>query len=295
MARELKIIRSPSHNYMTTGDVYYVHSGEGENEANGKSEIEAVADITTAIGLCFPNQGDIIVCLPGHAETIATEITCNVPGITIVGLGNGVNRPTLSQTLSGDGISLESANVVWDNFYFPATVTGTATSRFNMNEQNCVVRNCLFLCGAQDAETITWTADGDESMVENCEFRVTADAPTAAIEIEAAVNGVRIVGCIFRDGGSSNTWDTAAINSGAINPGMLIRKCSLISDAVDSAGKFLVLTSSTTGNIEECYVGSDGGTITAVCNPGSMGGHFNSVANDIDESGAPMPITISAD
>lgn len=293
MAREMKTISGPTNNYTTTGNIYYVHNSEGSNGNHGQSALKPVADIDYAIGLCSANQGDIIVVMPGHAQTLTATITCDVAGIAIVGMGNGTNRPTLTQNLAADGIELGAANVTWDNFYFPASVTATAVARFNMNEQNCIVRNCLFLCGTKDAETITWTAAGDESMVENCEFRITANAPTAAIEVEAAVSGVRIVGCIFRDGGGTNKWDTGAINSGAINPGMLIRRCSLISDEINAAANFLTLTTSTTGNIEQCYIGSDGSTIGTACNPGSMTGHRSSIVTDLDESGSEMPATTS--
>ena len=51
--------------------------------------------VDRAMDYCVANQNYIIVCLPGHAETLtaAGGITMDVAGVTVVGLGNGNDRP----------------------------------------------------------------------------------------------------------------------------------------------------------------------------------------------------------
>src|SRR6266508_1487466 len=65
--------------------------------SDGSSPSEALATIDAAINKCVANQGDVIVCLPGHSETItaAGAIACDVAGITVVGLGSGPQRATV--------------------------------------------------------------------------------------------------------------------------------------------------------------------------------------------------------
>src|SRR3990167_10072931 len=80
----------------TTGTYYFVDSATGNNTNSGKDPNEAVASIDTAIGLCTASKGDIIIVMPGHAETTTGEITADVIGITILGLGFGRSRPTIT-------------------------------------------------------------------------------------------------------------------------------------------------------------------------------------------------------
>mgnify|MGYP006139353905 CR=1 FL=1 len=46
------------------------------------------------------NKGDVIVVMPGHAETVsgAAGINCDVAGVSIVGLGRGAARPTITMS-----------------------------------------------------------------------------------------------------------------------------------------------------------------------------------------------------
>lgn len=80
------------------GDVYYVSSDSGDDERSGLSPETCLATLDAAIGKCTANQGDIIYILPGHTETVATAgaIAVDVAGITIIGLGDGADKPTFS-------------------------------------------------------------------------------------------------------------------------------------------------------------------------------------------------------
>ena len=80
----------------TTGDVYYVHSTNGSDGGgkNGKSPDSPFASIDYAVGKCTASQGDVIVVMTGHTESVVTDggLTVDVAGITIVGLGEGDSR-----------------------------------------------------------------------------------------------------------------------------------------------------------------------------------------------------------
>lgn len=108
----------------TTGKVLFVHSGTGSNGNAGISPDAPLATIDYAIGLCTANQGDVIIVIPGHAETISAAggITADVAGISIIGLGNGTNRPTISFGATAATFAISAANVRVSNLRVTPTV-----------------------------------------------------------------------------------------------------------------------------------------------------------------------------
>src|SRR6185436_14827350 len=81
---------------LTFGNVFYVHSVSGSDSDSGTSPVAAKATLAAAIALCTANNGDVIFVLPGHSETLTAAITVNKAGISIVGLGQGLVRPSLT-------------------------------------------------------------------------------------------------------------------------------------------------------------------------------------------------------
>lgn len=101
------------------GNILFVSSATGVNGAGyGQSPDAPVATIDYAIGLCTANQGDVIYVLPGHAETIvaAAGIAVDVAGISIIGLGRGSLKPTITfGTSTAADINVSAANVLLRN------------------------------------------------------------------------------------------------------------------------------------------------------------------------------------
>src|SRR3970040_704418 len=100
----------------TPGDTFFVHGGTGTDGAGyGQNPDAPVATIDYAIGLCTANKGDVIYVLPGHAETINTAgaIEADKAGISIIGLGNGEDRPgiTVGSTLDTATVLVSAADV----------------------------------------------------------------------------------------------------------------------------------------------------------------------------------------
>lgn len=108
----------------TTGSYFFVDSNTGSDSYNGKSPQRACATIDYAIGLCTANKGDVIVVMPGHAETISAAggITADVAGISIIGLGRGSLRPTLSFSATASTFAISAANVLVRNIRVTPTI-----------------------------------------------------------------------------------------------------------------------------------------------------------------------------
>src|SRR5687767_10422825 len=82
-----------------TGNVRYVHSS-GSSTGPGYTPETAYSTIDAAIGACTADNGDVIVVLEDHTESItgAAGIAADVAGVRIVGLGVGRNRPRITFT-----------------------------------------------------------------------------------------------------------------------------------------------------------------------------------------------------
>lgn len=81
----------------TTGNTFFVNSVTGSNGNTGAAN-SPYATIAAAYAKCIANNGDTVVCEAGHAEPIsaAAGLALNIAGVTVVGLGEGASRPTLT-------------------------------------------------------------------------------------------------------------------------------------------------------------------------------------------------------
>lgn len=86
----------------TTGNVFYVDNGNGQAfdgmGDQGRAPTRPLKTLDYAVGRCTANNGDFIIVMPGHAENVSSAgaITCDVAGVTIIGLGEGAARPTFT-------------------------------------------------------------------------------------------------------------------------------------------------------------------------------------------------------
>ena len=85
--------------------------------------------IDAAIGACTASQGDTIYVMPGHTEAITSgSIALDITGVTIIGIGSGATKPTLSFGVTSSKISVTAANGVFQNFRFTAAVADVVTA-----------------------------------------------------------------------------------------------------------------------------------------------------------------------
>jgi len=179
---------------ITSGRVFWVGSGTGSNSAAnaGRDPRLPLASIDYAIGLCTANKGDVIYVMPGHAETIsaAAGINCDIAGISIIGLGNGTNRPLIT--------------------------LGTATTAdFDINAANVLVKNLQFTSAIDSLENFI-TVGANNATIEDCYFYTASTYEAVCfINIETTFDDTTINRCVFKQGTDPGGTD-AAVNTGAI-------------------------------------------------------------------------------
>lgn len=85
--------------------------------------------IDAAIGYCVANRGDVILVAPGHTENVTNgSIALDVAGVTIIGLGSGSMKPTLTWTATNSKINVTAANGVFQNMRWEAGIGDVVTA-----------------------------------------------------------------------------------------------------------------------------------------------------------------------
>lgn len=162
---------------LTTGSVFFVHNGTGSSGYDGASPANALATVDQAINKCTADKGDVIIVMPGHTETVtATSIALDVAGVTIVGLGNGLLRPTFTY--------------------------GTAAATITVSADDCAWKNCVFVANADNVVTAFTVGAAKDFALEDNVFVDNSNALhylsiVTVGTTDLAANGLRVVG---------NTW-----------------------------------------------------------------------------------------
>lgn len=179
------------------GTVFWVNSttvipdkGIGGSNGNKGTYLQPFATVAYAVTQCKSGRGDIIVCMPGHTETIsaAAGITfTSTTGVTVVSLGRGSARAT---------------------FNFTAT-----TSTITMNAANCAFINCLFT-GGIDVIVSMIVVSAADCLIEQCELRDVTGEMTDGILTTAGANRLRILRHIHDGATTSGTNAAIAIVGG---------------------------------------------------------------------------------
>lgn len=199
------------------GDVYWVDSGTGSDGNKGTFD-QPFSTIDYAIGRCTASNGDIILVKAGHAETVSAAggIDCDVEGISIIGLGNGDNRPRITFSAAGSDIDIDAENVTIQNVIFDATAEVTAS--IDVNAAFFTMKNCLFV-GSAAAQVhkipIITDANANDMYLEGVEVQLlVADDGTTAITTTSS-EAVRLVGAdraVIKGCYFSGDFTTSAIN-----------------------------------------------------------------------------------
>jgi len=284
----MPILGSGAEKFVTTGSVYFVHS-TGSNSNSGTDPDHPLATIDYAIGKCTADKKDLILVMPGHTESVATSITADVDGISIIGLGNGDNRPTITGTAATDDVTVTGDDVLIDNLKFKHS-TANCTAMVNVAGANCTIQNCHFEQGQYAVHGITVTATAAELKIINNVFEVTANGPDEAIDIEGTVARLYVGYNIFNGMTTTNSWDDGAIVSGSAHTDCLIEFNRIMYLPANKGG--IEFTAAATGLIQYNIIG--GGTLGEMIDPGSCLCFENREADAVDESARLFPTTTAS-
>lgn len=279
----------------TTGNIFFVHSGTGNSAFDGKSAANPLATIDQAVNKCTASKGDLVVVMPGHAETIAsaTSLVVDVAGISIIGLGNGRNRPVLTFSATASKIPVSAANVVISGLVFMASIAAIVTG-VEVTGDDVVIENCEWNLDETGVEFLV-LLDLDTAVraeIRNCRLIAENIAGTnTGIRIDVS-HYARLINCELR-----GDFTTAAVSgvagSAAASTDVVITGC-LIENLDTTAGVVIDAHDSGTGIIarNQCFTLYATDPETAL-DPGNMLCTETYVVNAVDESGTIVPVTLS--
>lgn len=231
----------------TVGNIFYAYSG-ALGTGTGRSPLDAFTTIDAAVGACTANNGDIILVLPGHAETIsaAAGIALDVAGITVLGIGSGTTQPKVTfDTIISADLDVDAANVTIENIHFTANFADL-TACLDINAQFCTIRNCRFSETAVNMNALIWILGGSTTTssglrVENCRCIDRDAANTHFISMPGTD-----AGNIIRDNILHGDWGTAAIGAAGVVTDITIVN-NFISNAATDADSGINLAATATG------------------------------------------------
>lgn len=144
------------------GAVFYVGNyvtGATDGTSYGKTPAAPFATLDYAFSQCTADRGDVIFVLPQHAETTVTaSIGADIAGVTVIGLGNGQNKPTF-------------------------TCTGTAGD-INVTADDITIKNIRMVSGVNNLVDFL-DLDANDFTCEDCEF-ITASTKEAVAFVDIA-------------------------------------------------------------------------------------------------------------
>jgi hypothetical protein len=182
------------------GDIFFVGNavtGASDAAGFGASPDAPFSTIDYAIGKCTANKGDVIYVLPGHAETIsaATILVPDVDDVSIIGLGKGDSRPTLSYSLAAGNVPISGDNVVFKNILCVVSGAVDVVAGITVTGADCDIDVEMREGGAtkQFIDPIIVDTGGDRARILLRYLGAAGDAGASGISIIAAVDGVEIL------------------------------------------------------------------------------------------------------
>lgn len=188
---------------VSAGRVFFVQGTIGiDATGRGTDPTIPFRTINYASTQCRDNKGDIIIVMAGHTEVVsaAGTITLAKIGVTILGLGNGTNRPLITfTTATSASVLVTAANVTIRNIVFDmasgafdavvAAITVTAAN-FTCDGCRCLMADATY----QGVSFISLGAGANNATISNPDVVSTAAAGAAqAILVGAAISNVAII------------------------------------------------------------------------------------------------------
>lgn len=271
------------------GNVFWVSSTRGSDQNRGTRD-RPFSTINYAISRCTANNDDVVMVMPGHAETVsaAAGIAHNIAGVSVIGMGRGTTRPTITLgTSTAATYAITAADAYLENLVFVGNLSNiiaciTTTKKgtwINMCEFQNAGTNLDFLTPIK--ATSTTDNDSDDLAVTNCRWITIDSDDLEMIEINANLTRFRC-------------QNNLMVSAGTASPMVLVASGKLLTQAdigwnrcvnAMTANELFISNDGTTntGVIHNNYVGH--ADVTGTHDPGwDAGGFrlFNNLSTSVD-------------
>ena len=276
-------------------NVFFVDSGNGSNNNGGRSPDRAVATLNYAIGLCTANRGDVIICLPGHAENIAATggVTADKAGVNIVGVGTGTLRPTFTYTATASTFAISAANVYVNNICFKGGID-EVVSAFVISGTHCTLDNIGYI---EDStfnfqKFVLTTAAANDLVIKDCyQVHQTVSGATSCIWIELiGADRARILDSTFIITLPNHASSSTIAATGTECLDIEIGRVVLCQTGGTTQDNIISLVANTTGIVHDVRAFGNVGTLAASMDLASCGVSEVYVATTVLKNGILEPV-----
>lgn len=168
-------------------------------DADGGSRVFSSIATAVANANVVASRGDVILVLPGHTETVSAAggIALSKAGLTIIGIGNGSLKPTITyNTAATATTTVTAADITIQNIVYTANYADIVKVFDLTTAKNFKLKGCDFKATATNmnflaiVDTNTTNNAADGLTVEDCTW-VEPDAATLSmLDIDADVDGL---------------------------------------------------------------------------------------------------------
>ncbi|HDZ14484.1 MAG TPA: hypothetical protein ENH60_06245 [Pricia sp.] len=262
---------------LTTGNIFYVDSGQtttgGTGAGYGREPDQPFTTLTAALAQCTASNGDYIFLMPGHSEAPVATITVDVIGVTIVGLGNGTNRPTFTpaHTAAADTFDITVASVTIKNIYIVAGTNSTGdTVQVNIAAagHDFTMENCTIEMGDKNLECITVAATAHRGTLKNMKIHGTAANPDTIIVWEGGSDDWTIDGLDGLFTGATDIDGPVIYQNAVLMENLLLRNIRVV--PIAAAGVMLDFNSASTGIVDNVLGYTLAATIGELVDAGAL-------------------------
>lgn len=174
------------------GQIFYLDSGGVRDGFQDDIASQLYTTLSAALGACRANRGDTIIVLPQHSESVTTSPTF-VAGVSIIGVGNGAERPAFRWTATTSAWTVSVNNVMMQNLHLQLEGANGVTKAIAITGTDCTIQGC-------DIET----ASG------------ASNKATIAIEVGSGAHRTSILGNVFRGTATHNSTDVVKVVGGTV-------------------------------------------------------------------------------
>lgn len=158
-----------------------------------------VATLASGLARCRAGMGDVVICLPGHSESVADSsmLTNLVAGTRVIGIPLGTSTPTFRWTAAGSTWAVDDANCTFSGLRLRLEGANGVTKAINVTGSDCAITDCdiEMASGASNKATIgieVGTGANKFFLSGNRVYGTATHNVTDGIKVAAAVSELHI-------------------------------------------------------------------------------------------------------
>ena len=241
------------------GNVFFVDStasGAGVTTSHGRTPDAPFSTLSYAYSSGLLAADDVVYVMPGHTETIgsAGAVTASTAGVTVIGLGDGANRPTFNFTTTDATMLITAASTTWKNLLTVANTAIDVVDGIIVTGADCTLVDIEGRENGATMQFVLWcrlhTGAARAKLIRPVFRGAAGDAGVGAIKISGVVDGV-----VIEDAWCVGIHSSGTIfSSAAATDTRISRAFCRQAHATQDGG--IVLNASNTASIIDCKVQS---------------------------------------